>query len=50
MSAACNRADVALVLFPRSDLRTAKTGPAVVHADDPQTGVPHVTVAMTASP
>ncbi|NDC52709.1 MAG: type II toxin-antitoxin system PemK/MazF family toxin [Planctomycetia bacterium] len=45
--AACRRGDVVLVLFPHSDLRTAKTRPAVsVQADDLHTGMPQVIVAM----
>ena len=41
------RGDVVLVLFPHSDLRTAKTRPAlVVQADDLQAGLPQVIVAM----
>ena len=41
------RGDVALVLFPHSDLRTAKTRPVlVVQADDLQTGLSQVIVAM----
>ena len=44
------RGDVALVLFPHSDLRTAKTRPAlVVQADNLQTGLPQVIVAMITS-
>jgi mRNA interferase MazF len=43
----CNRGDVVLVLFPHSDLRTAKTRPAlVIQADDLDTGVGQVIVAM----
>lgn len=46
----CKRGDVALVLFPNSDLRTAKTRPAlVVQADGLQTGLPQVIVAMISS-
>ena len=42
-----NRGDVILVLFPHSDLRTAKTRPAlVVQSDNLQTGLPQVVVAM----
>jgi mRNA interferase MazF len=38
------------VLFPHSDLRTAKLRPAlVVQADDLQTGLPQVIVAMITS-
>jgi mRNA interferase MazF len=41
------RGDVVLVLFPHSDLRTAKTRPAlVVQADNLQTGLSQVIVAM----
>jgi mRNA interferase MazF len=44
------RGDVVLVLFPHSDLRTAKTRPAlVVQADNLQTGLPQVIVAMITS-
>jgi mRNA interferase MazF len=44
------RGDVILVLFPHSDLRTAKPRPAlVVQADDLQTGLPQVIVAMITS-
>ena len=44
------RGDVVLVLFPHSDLRTAKPRPAlVVQADDLQTGLPQVIVAMITS-
>lgn len=43
----CSRGDVVLVLFPHSDLQTAKTRPAlVVQADDLDTGVAQVIVAM----
>jgi len=43
------RGDVVLVLFPHSDLRTAKPRPAlVVQADNLQTGLPQVLVAMIA--
>jgi len=39
-----------LVLFPHSDLRTAKPRPAlVVQADNLQTGLPQVIVAMISS-
>ena len=45
-----NRGDVVLVLFPNSNLRTAKTRPAlIVQADNLQTGLPQVIVAMTTS-
>lgn len=41
------RGDVVLVLFPNSNLQTAKTRPApVVQADALQTGLPQVIVAM----
>lgn len=44
------RGDVVLVLFPHSDLRTAKTRPAlVVQADNLHTGLPQVIVAMITS-
>ena len=44
------RGDVVLMLFPHSDLRTAKTRPAlVVQADNLQTGLPQIIVAMIAS-
>ncbi len=44
------RGDVVLVLFPHSDLRTAKPRPAlVVQADNLQTGLPQVIVAMISS-
>jgi len=46
----CKRGDVVLVLFPHADLRTAKTRPAlVVQADNLQTGIPQVIVAMITS-
>jgi len=45
-----NRGDVALVLFPNSNLISAKTRPAlIVQADDLQTGLPQVIVAMISS-
>jgi mRNA interferase MazF len=45
-----NRGDVVLVLFPDSNLRTAKRRPAlVVQADDLQTGLPQTIVAMITS-
>jgi mRNA interferase MazF len=45
-----SRGDVVLVLFPDSNLRTAKRRPAlVVQADDLQTGLPQVIVAMISS-
>ena len=44
------RGDVVLMLFPHSDLRTAKTRPAlVIQADRLQTGLPQVIVAMITS-
>lgn len=44
------RGDVVLVLFPHSNLRTATPRPAlVVQADDLQTGLPQVIVAMITS-
>lgn len=44
------RGDVALVVFPNSDLITAKTRPAlIVQADNLQTGLPQVVVAMITS-
>ena len=42
-----NRGDVVLVLYPNSDLPTAKTRPAlIVQADNLHTGLPQVIVAM----
>jgi mRNA interferase MazF len=44
------RGDIALVLFPNSNLVTAKTRPAlVVQADNLQTGLSQVLVAMVTS-
>lgn len=44
------RGDVVLVLFPDSNLRTAKRRPAlVVQADNLQTGLPQTIVAMISS-
>ena len=44
------RGDVVLALFPHSDLRTAKTRPALmVQAENLQTGLPQVIVAMITS-
>lgn len=44
------RGDVALVLFPHSDLRTAKPRPAlIVQADNLGTDLPQVVVAMITS-
>jgi mRNA interferase MazF len=45
-----NRGAVVLVLFPDSNLRTAKRRPAlVVQADDPGAGLPQLIVAMITS-
>ncbi len=45
-----NRGDVVLVLFPNSNLSSAKTRPAlIVQANDLQTGLPQVIVAMITS-
>lgn len=45
-----NRGDVVLVLFPDSNMRTAKRRPAlVVQADNIQTGLAQVIVAMISS-
>jgi mRNA interferase MazF len=45
-----NRGDVILVIFPNSDLRTARLRPAlIVQADNLQTGLPQVIVAMITS-
>lgn len=44
------RGDIVLVLFPNSDLTSAKTRPAlIVQADDLQTGLPQIIVAMVTS-
>jgi mRNA interferase MazF len=44
------RGDVVLVLFPDSNLRTAKRRPAlIVQADNLQTGLPQTIVAMISS-
>jgi len=44
------RGDVVLVLFPNSDLITDKTRPAIiVQADNLQTGLPQIIVAMITS-
>lgn len=44
------RGDILLVLFPNSDLRTAKLRPAlVVQADYLQTGLPQLIIAMITS-
>ena len=46
----CKRGDVVLVLFPNSDLKTAKKRPAlVVQADDLNTGIEQVIIAMITS-
>lgn len=46
----CHRGDVVLVLFPHSDLVTAKTRPAlVVQANGLESGVPQLIVAMISS-
>ena len=45
-----NRGDVLLVLYPESNLRTAKRRPAlVVQADNLQTGLPQLILAMISS-
>jgi mRNA interferase MazF len=45
-----SRVDVILVVFPNSDLRTAKLRPAlIVQADNLQTGLSQVIVAMISS-
>jgi mRNA interferase MazF len=45
-----NRGDMVLVLYPNPDLRTAKTRLAlIVQADNLQTGLPQVIVAMITS-
>lgn len=47
---ACKRGDVVLVLFPTSDLRTAKTRPAlVVQTDNLLSGLSQVIIAMISS-
>jgi mRNA interferase MazF len=47
---ASKRGDVVLVLFPNSDLRTAKTRPAlIVQADRLETGLSQVIVAIISS-
>jgi len=44
------RGNVALVLFPNSDLSSAKTRPALIlQADNLQTGLPQIIVAMVTS-
>src|SRR5262245_35964791 len=46
----CQRGDIVLVLFPHSDLRTAKRRPAlVVQANRLGTGLPQTIVAMITS-
>lgn len=46
----CSRGDVVLVLFPHSDLQTAKARPAlVVQADHLDAGLPQIIVAMISS-
>lgn len=46
----CKRGDIVLVLFPHSDLHTAKPRPAlVVQADNLQTGLPQIIIAMITS-
>ena len=46
----CKRGDVVLVIFPNSDLRTAKLRPAlVVQSDNLQTDLSQVIVAMITS-
>ena len=45
-----SRGDVVLVLYPDSNLRTAKRRPAlVIQADNLQTGLPQLLVAMISS-
>jgi mRNA interferase MazF len=49
-SPGCKRGDVVLVLFPNSNLTSAKPRPAlVVQADNLQTGLPQIIVAMVTS-
>lgn len=46
----CNRGDVVLVLYPHTDLRTAKKRPAlVVPSDNVDTGLQQRIVAMITS-
>lgn len=46
----CNRGDIVLVLFPDSNLRTAKRRPAlVIQADNLETGLRQTIVAMITS-
>ena len=50
MTSTLKRGDVVLVLFPHSDLRTAKPRPAlVVQTDNLESGLPQVVVAMITS-
>jgi mRNA interferase MazF len=50
LNPAPKRGDVVLVLFPNSDLRTAKTRPAlVIQADGLNTGIGQMVVAMISS-
>jgi mRNA interferase MazF len=50
LSEQLKRGDVVLVLFPHSDLRTAKPRPAlVVQADDLKSDLPQIIVAMITS-
>jgi mRNA interferase MazF len=45
-----SRGDVVLILFPNSNLLTAKTRPAIMlQADNLQTGLPQIIVAMVTS-
>jgi mRNA interferase MazF len=45
-----NRGDIALVLFPNSNLSSAKTRPAlIVQANNLQSGLPQIIVAMITS-
>jgi mRNA interferase MazF len=45
-----SRGDVVLVLYPDSNLRTAKRRPAlVIQADNLQTGLPQIIIAMISS-
>lgn len=44
------RGDIVLVVFPHSDLRTAKLRPAlIVQANQLQTGIPQIIIAMITS-
>lgn len=46
----CSRGDIVLVLFPNSNLRTAKRRPTlVIQADNLQTGLSQTIVAMISS-